>query len=317
MPTAKRGALIEQFFEDPDCKVFLSTDAGGVGLNLQAASLVINLDLPWNPAVLEQRIARAHRHGQPHTVQVVNLIAQGTIEERMLDTLAAKRDVFASVFGDEEGPTEITFQDTGQGLLKTLDEMLGTPEEVKPELELEPAAVEEEKPSKVAVPRPRWPASPICWWAASRAACCWYAGAATARRHRARADRRRRLSRPHPRRRRPRPGRAAPRGGAAAERPFRPAPPLPGLHLMEQEGYRALLALTGGLLPEVPETEVYRAPAMPAPRKASETAAQRRAKAASEGFDQADNRLKLASVVLQAAFPRKCCAPCARRWAGR
>ena len=77
VPTKKRGALIEQFFEDPKCKAFLSTDAGGVGLNLQAASMVINLDLPWNPAVLEQRIARAHRHGQPHTVNVVNLIAKG------------------------------------------------------------------------------------------------------------------------------------------------------------------------------------------------------------------------------------------------
>jgi SNF2 family DNA or RNA helicase len=91
VPSNKRGALIEQFFEDPQCKVFLSTDAGGVGLNLQAASMVVNLDLPWNPAVLDQRIARAHRHGQLHTVNVVNLIAEGTIEERMLDTLAAKR----------------------------------------------------------------------------------------------------------------------------------------------------------------------------------------------------------------------------------
>ncbi|MGD8791669.1 MAG: DEAD/DEAH box helicase, partial [Anaerolineae bacterium] len=141
VPTAKRGALIERFFQDPDCKVFLSSDAGGVGLNLQAASLVINLDLPWNPAVLEQRIARAHRHGQPRPVQVVNLIAQGTIEERILDTLAAKKNVFASIFGAEEGPTDIRFEDTGQELLKTLDEMLGKPEEVKPELELEPVPV--------------------------------------------------------------------------------------------------------------------------------------------------------------------------------
>ncbi len=87
VPTAKRGALIDRFFQHPDCSIFLSTDAGGVGLNLQAASMVINLDLPWNPAVLEQRIARAHRHHQSETVNVVNLIAKGTIEERMLDTL--------------------------------------------------------------------------------------------------------------------------------------------------------------------------------------------------------------------------------------
>ncbi|MEJ2208554.1 MAG: SNF2-related protein, partial [Anaerolineae bacterium] len=152
VPTARRGALIERFFEDPDCKVFLSSDAGGVGLNLQAASLVINLDLPWNPAVLEQRIARAHRHGQPRPVQVVNLIAQGTIEERILDTLAAKQNVFASIFGADEAPAEIRFEDTGQELLKTLDEMLGKPEEVKPELELAPGAVAEEQPSDVVEP---------------------------------------------------------------------------------------------------------------------------------------------------------------------
>ena len=120
VPSSKRGDLIERFFDDPDCRVFLSTDAGGVGLNLQAASLVINLDLPWNPAVLEQRIARAHRHGQPHSVQVINLVAKGTIEERMLDTLAAKRNVFAGVFGSDEAPTAIKFEDTGQSLLTAI-----------------------------------------------------------------------------------------------------------------------------------------------------------------------------------------------------
>ena len=52
------------FRTDPDCKLFLTTNAGSTGLNLQAANTVINVDLPWNPAVLEQRIARAHRMGQ-------------------------------------------------------------------------------------------------------------------------------------------------------------------------------------------------------------------------------------------------------------
>jgi len=114
VPSAKRGELIQTFFDDPNCRVFLSTDAGGVGLNLQAASLIINLDLPWNPAVLEQRIARAHRHGQPSSVQVINLVAKDTIEERMLDTLAAKKNVFASVFGAEDAPSAMRFEDMGQ-----------------------------------------------------------------------------------------------------------------------------------------------------------------------------------------------------------
>ncbi|PIE51948.1 helicase Snf2 [Candidatus Fermentibacteria bacterium] len=124
IPSAKRGALIERFFKDEKCGVFFSSDAGGTGLNLQAANLVINLDLPWNPAVLEQRIARAHRNGQKNAVQVINLIARGTIEERMLDTLSSKRDVFQGVFGTDESVDSIDFRDTGQKVIRQLQEML-------------------------------------------------------------------------------------------------------------------------------------------------------------------------------------------------
>ena len=105
VPSTQRGALVDRFREDPDCRVFLSTDAGGVGLNLQdAASTVINMDLPWNPAVLEQRIGRVHRLGQAHGVNVVNFVAEGTIEQRMLSLLAFKKSLFAGVLdgGDSE-----------------------------------------------------------------------------------------------------------------------------------------------------------------------------------------------------------------------
>ena len=64
VPSDKRPALVERFRDDPACRVFLSTDAGSTGLNLQHASTLVNMDLPWNPAVLEQRIARIHRIGQ-------------------------------------------------------------------------------------------------------------------------------------------------------------------------------------------------------------------------------------------------------------
>jgi SNF2 family DNA or RNA helicase len=76
----KRKALLDRFREDTGCRAFLSTDAGGVGLNLQHASVVVNVDLPWNPAILEQRIGRVHRLGQTRPVQVVNLVSKGTIE---------------------------------------------------------------------------------------------------------------------------------------------------------------------------------------------------------------------------------------------
>jgi superfamily II DNA or RNA helicase len=98
VPSPKRAALVERFHSDARCRAFLSTDAGGVGLNLQhAASVVINMDLPWNPAVLEQRIGRVHRLGQTRGVQVVSFVAQGTIEEGMLSVLAFKKSLFAGV----------------------------------------------------------------------------------------------------------------------------------------------------------------------------------------------------------------------------
>jgi len=77
VPGPKRKDLIARFREDAACRLFLSTDAGGVGLNLQHASVVANMDLPWNPAVLEQRVGRVHRLGQHRPVRVVHFIAAG------------------------------------------------------------------------------------------------------------------------------------------------------------------------------------------------------------------------------------------------
>jgi superfamily II DNA or RNA helicase len=103
--SAQRGALVDRFNGDPDCRVFLSTDAGGVGLNLQyAAAAIVNMDMPWNPAVLEQRIGRVHRIGQTRGVQVTNFVSRGSIEEGMLSVLAFKKSLFAGVLdgGDSE-----------------------------------------------------------------------------------------------------------------------------------------------------------------------------------------------------------------------
>lgn len=102
VPGPKRKDLITAFRDDPSCRVFLSTDAGGVGLNLQAASAVINMDIPWNPAVLEQRIGRVHRLGQHRPVRVVNFIAQATIEHHMLSILKFKKALFAGVLDGGE-----------------------------------------------------------------------------------------------------------------------------------------------------------------------------------------------------------------------
>ncbi|MCO5100250.1 MAG: DEAD/DEAH box helicase [Burkholderiaceae bacterium] len=106
VPSDKRPALVERFRTDPDCRVFLSTDAGAAGLNLQHASTLVNMDLPWNPALLEQRIGRIHRMGQKRPVQVVNFVAKGTIEEGMLSVLAFKRSLSAGIL--DGGESEIS-----------------------------------------------------------------------------------------------------------------------------------------------------------------------------------------------------------------
>jgi len=105
VPGKKRGALIERFREDPSCRAFLATDAAGVGLNLQCADVVINVDLPWNPAVMEQRIGRVHRLGQHRPVRVVNFVARDTIEHGMIDVLAFKKSLFAGAL--DGGPDEV------------------------------------------------------------------------------------------------------------------------------------------------------------------------------------------------------------------
>ncbi|MGH7077083.1 MAG: DEAD/DEAH box helicase [Acetobacteraceae bacterium] len=87
----KRRIEQRRFKNDPACRLFLSTDCGSVGLNLQVASGVVNLDLPWNPAKLEQRIARAWRKNQMRAVTVVNLVCEDSIEHRILHLLALKQ----------------------------------------------------------------------------------------------------------------------------------------------------------------------------------------------------------------------------------
>jgi superfamily II DNA or RNA helicase len=125
IPVKKRQALIDEFTHNPDCKVFLSTDAGGTGLNLQAADCVVNFELPWNPARLNQRIGRVNRIGQKsHCVNVVNLISKNSIEEKILAGIQLKTDLFNGVF--DGGPDRVEFShEKRTELLNRLREMMG------------------------------------------------------------------------------------------------------------------------------------------------------------------------------------------------
>ncbi len=127
IPGKDRRGLLEKFRDDPECRVFLSTDAGGTGLNLQSADTVVNLEVPWNPAVLEQRIARVHRMGQHRPVQVFNLVTRNSIEERVLRTVAMKRSLFDGVFNGTSD--EVSFESLGrQAFLDTVREVVNEPE---------------------------------------------------------------------------------------------------------------------------------------------------------------------------------------------
>ena len=105
VPQQKRRAEINRFKQDSNCRMFLSTDSGATGLNLQAANVVVNLDLPWNPAKLEQRIARAWRKHQTRAVRVINLVTEDSIEHRMIDMLAQKQQLADGVL-DGRGDLE-------------------------------------------------------------------------------------------------------------------------------------------------------------------------------------------------------------------
>ncbi len=126
VPQRRRRAEINAFKNDPDCRVFLSTDSGSTGLNLQCASVVINCDLPWNPAKLEQRIARAWRKHQTKPVSEFNLVSEKTIEHKMLETLANKQALSDGVLDLKGDLKEIKLRTGRQAFLAKLEQLVVT-----------------------------------------------------------------------------------------------------------------------------------------------------------------------------------------------
>ena len=125
MPQPRRREEIKRFREDPDCRLFLSSEAGGVGLNLQVANTVINMDQPWNPARLDQRIARAWRKHQHRTVRVFNLVSEDTIEHRMLGLLDAKRTLAGGVLDRRGDLANIPLPTSRTAFMERLKAVLG------------------------------------------------------------------------------------------------------------------------------------------------------------------------------------------------
>jgi superfamily II DNA or RNA helicase len=128
VPQVARRQEVRRFKEDPACRLFLSTESGGVGLNLQAANVVINLDLPWNPARLEQRIARAWRKHQTRPVQVLHLVTEGSIEHRMIPLLAGKQALADGVLDGLGDLSAMPLPSGRQALVERLEALIGRTE---------------------------------------------------------------------------------------------------------------------------------------------------------------------------------------------
>jgi SNF2 family DNA or RNA helicase len=125
VPQKKRQQLVSQFQTDAGTRLFLTTNAGSTGLNLQAANTVINIDLPWNPAILEQRIARAHRMGQMQPVCVFVLVTEETLEESLLATLSAKRDLALAALDPESQVSDVDVRRQADDIKEKLEVLLG------------------------------------------------------------------------------------------------------------------------------------------------------------------------------------------------
>lgn len=139
----QRDRSVVELHDDPATRVLFASDAGGVGLNLQrAATACVNLELPWNPAVREQRIARIHRLGQTEPIDVYDLVSEPSIEGRIAQLCGAKQALFEGLFDSDAD--HVVLEDTSlvQRLMSLWEPIADPPVD-------EPAASRAEPPSLV------------------------------------------------------------------------------------------------------------------------------------------------------------------------
>jgi len=129
VPQKKRASLMHDFNNNDRYTFFITTNAGATGLNLQSADTVINVDLPWNPAILEQRISRVHRMGQSKPVQAYLMVTEQTMEENLLNTLSAKHQVALAALDNESELDEVSMESGMEELKRRLEVLIGAREE--------------------------------------------------------------------------------------------------------------------------------------------------------------------------------------------
>ncbi len=131
---ALRRVEAARFAQNPDCRVFLTTDGAGRGLNFPDVGVLIHCDVPWTPARLQQRVARAQQHPHAHPVTVLHLVSEHTIEQRLLAGLARHRIPADLLLGES---TDSVAEQPGSARERLIDRLRALlPKEVEDEPEL-------------------------------------------------------------------------------------------------------------------------------------------------------------------------------------
>ena len=145
IPVKSRGELIRKFETNPQYKIFLSTEAGGSGLNLQVADTLINFELPWNPAKKNQRIGRIDRIGQKsNKLTIYNFITRNSIEQKIASGLLVKQSLFDGVLGDNANTNFVDFSTKGRSqFIQQLEEFINETEQLELQKGEYPDEVEE------------------------------------------------------------------------------------------------------------------------------------------------------------------------------
>lgn len=108
MKPFERQAAVDRFKYNNDVNFFVTTDAGNYGINLQFSNVLINVDLPWNPAIYDQRNGRVHRIGSPHhRVNIIDLITKDSIDERIQEVLYKKKELASQIVEKNEEERKI------------------------------------------------------------------------------------------------------------------------------------------------------------------------------------------------------------------
>lgn len=129
VPKDKQPDLVAQFTTDPSCRIFVATDLGSIGLNLQVADIIINLDQPWSASRRNQRLGRIYRLGRGEPVHIINLVHDSTVEESIPLVTGIDRTLLSryAEHDPSKGPMSLEFETKNRRIREALSELLIAP----------------------------------------------------------------------------------------------------------------------------------------------------------------------------------------------